>query len=345
MRRERAAGHHRCVGLNRVRADPTACTLAASRIVIGLRPFATVEELRAKLRKTKGVSATLFDNFVDIIEAYDQVDRVFEQCSTVGNKLSQVMRIWTGAPMMPRLPGSPSKSAAGSPRDATPEASGSRAGSAEPETGVHLVELDEAALEGSKADDAPADVKAAFADYVAVQPEAIPEGVQLKGYQLLGVNWLNLLYRENHSCILADEMGLGKTIQVIAFLAHLKQIGKTGPHLIVVPSSTLDNWLREFHTFAPTLTVQSYYGTQAERADIRQHVRQTAKDLDVLVTTYNMASGGPEDRKFLKRMQFKVRAAMSDQTDIDRLASTMRAISSRTRRARSTRTSWCAARR
>ena len=172
---------------------------------------------------------------------------------------------------------------------------------------MHLVELDDAALEASKAADAPADVKAAFADYIAVQPDAIPEGIALKGYQMLGVDWLNLLYREGHSCILADEMGLGKTIQVIAFLAHLKQIGKTGPHLIVVPSSTLDNWLREFHTFAPSLKVQSYYGTQAERAEIRHEVRQTVKDLDVLVTTYNMASGGPEDRKFLKRMQFKVR--------------------------------------
>jgi SWI/SNF-related matrix-associated actin-dependent regulator 1 of chromatin subfamily A len=41
--------------------------------------------------------------------------------------------------------------------------------------------------------------------------------------------------------ILADEMGLGKTVQVIAFLAHLKETGMQGdgPHLVVVPSSTL----------------------------------------------------------------------------------------------------------
>ena len=31
--------------------------------------------------------------------------------------------------------------------------------------------------------------------------------VTLKEYQLLGVNWLNLLYRSNLSSILADEMG------------------------------------------------------------------------------------------------------------------------------------------
>lgn len=42
-------------------------------------------------------------------------------------------------------------------------------------------------------------------------------------------------------------MGLGKTIQVIAFLAYLKETGKAKyPHLVVVPSSTLDNWDQEF---------------------------------------------------------------------------------------------------
>ena len=33
-------------------------------------------------------------------------------------------------------------------------------------------------------------------------------------------------------------VGLGKTIQVISFLAYLKEQGKKGPHLIVVPYVT-----------------------------------------------------------------------------------------------------------
>ncbi len=33
--------------------------------------------------------------------------------------------------------------------------------------------------------------------------------------------------------------GLGKTVQTIAFLAYLMEQGDGGPHLIVVPSSTL----------------------------------------------------------------------------------------------------------
>ena len=41
-------------------------------------------------------------------------------------------------------------------------------------------------------------------------------------------------------------MGLGKTCQVIAFLAYLQTQRVDGVHLIIVPGSTLENWLREF---------------------------------------------------------------------------------------------------
>ena len=82
----------------------------------------------------------------------------------------------------------------------------------------------------------------------------------LKDYQLVGLNWLALLFDKQLSCILADEMGLGKTCQVIAFLAHLLEKGVQGPHLVVVPGSTLENWLRECHRFCPALAVEPYYG-------------------------------------------------------------------------------------
>ena len=39
------------------------------------------------------------------------------------------------------------------------------------------------------------------------QPSLLSDSVTLKEYQLLGVNWLHLLYNRKLSCILADEMG------------------------------------------------------------------------------------------------------------------------------------------
>ena len=50
-------------------------------------------------------------------------------------------------------------------------------------------------------------VRAAFKGYIRQQPAGLPDTVRLKDYQLLGVNWLNLLWEKKTSCILADEMG------------------------------------------------------------------------------------------------------------------------------------------
>lgn len=70
--------------------------------------------------------------------------------------------------------------------------------------------------------------------------------LSLSKYQLIGLNWLALMRSESLNSILADEMGLGKTIQVIAFLAYLKEneLAMAGyPHLIIVPTSTLSKKL------------------------------------------------------------------------------------------------------
>lgn len=63
--------------------------------------------------------------------------------------------------------------------------------------------------------------------------KVLPKEIDLKGYQLLGVNWLAMLHSmtckvttskkpTNVNGVLADEMGLGKTCQTIAFMAWLK---------------------------------------------------------------------------------------------------------------------------
>ena len=103
------------------------------------------------------------------------------------------------------------------------------------------------------------------------QPTIMPTSVTLKDYQIVGMNWLTLLYKEKLSCILADDMGLGKTCQVISFLAYLLEENIRGPHLIVVPSSTLENWLREFQTFCPAMRVTPYYGSQKEREQMQEN--------------------------------------------------------------------------
>lgn len=79
-------------------------------------------------------------------------------------------------------------------------------------------------------------------------------GVALKPHQRQGVAWLwNHYQAERHGVLLADDMGLGKTLQVAAFLALMRRLGKeadrTKPSLIVAPVILLENWKREAQKF------------------------------------------------------------------------------------------------
>ena len=86
---------------------------------------------------------------------------------------------------------------------------------------------------------------------LTTQPSIITGG-KLRDYQLEGLNWIIHLIQNGLDGILADEMGLGKTLQSISVLAYMHQFkGIKGPHLIMVPKSTLSNWVREFNNFCP----------------------------------------------------------------------------------------------
>lgn len=109
---------------------------------------------------------------------------------------------------------------------------------------------------------------------------------ELKPYQLVGLNWLRLLHHEQVNGILADEMGLGKTVQAIAFLASLWENGNRGPHLIICPSSTQDNWQRELNLWCPHLKVLVYQGSAEQRKAIRLKIYESEAqpDFNVLLT-------------------------------------------------------------
>ncbi|XP_045498279.1 SWI/SNF-related matrix-associated actin-dependent regulator of chromatin subfamily A containing DEAD/H box 1 homolog [Colias croceus] len=133
------------------------------------------------------------------------------------------------------------------------------------------------------------------------QPGILDSSLKLAPYQLVGLNWLAVLHKQGVSGILADEMGLGKTVQVIAFLAHLKETGQAkGTHLIVVPASTLDNWSSELARWCPSLTVSKYYGHPEERRLLRIEYAKHLHNYDIVLTTYTMVSSCPEERKMFR---------------------------------------------
>jgi len=110
----------------------------------------------------------------------------------------------------------------------------------------------------------------------------------MRDYQVAGLNWLISLHENGISGILADEMGLGKTLQTISFLGYLRHMmGITGPHLVTVPKSTLDNWKREFEKWTPEVNVLVLQGAKEERHQLIND-RLIDEDFDVCITSYEM---------------------------------------------------------
>lgn len=110
----------------------------------------------------------------------------------------------------------------------------------------------------------------------------------MRDYQVAGLNWLVSLHENGISGILADEMGLGKTLQTISFLGYLRHVCDiTGPHLVIVPKSTLDNWKREFEKWTPEVNVLVLQGAKDERKVLIQD-RLVDEKFDVCITSYEM---------------------------------------------------------
>ncbi|CAH2233928.1 jg14685 [Pararge aegeria aegeria] len=123
----------------------------------------------------------------------------------------------------------------------------------------------------------------------------------LKEYQIKGLEWLVSLFNNNLNGILADEMGLGKTIQTIALVTYLMEKKKVnGPFLIIVPLSTLSNWVLEFEKWAPTVLVVSYKGSPQSRRLVQTQMRSTK--FNVLLTTYEYVI---KDKGVLAKVQWK----------------------------------------
>lgn len=134
------------------------------------------------------------------------------------------------------------------------------------------------------------------------QPEWL-KGGSLFPHQMEALNWLRKSWHRQKNVILADEMGLGKTISACAFLSSLHhEFGTRAPCLVLVPLSTMPNWLAEFSLWAPSLNVIEYHGSAKARAVIREYewyasppAGQDAKRSDtqafkfnVMLTSYEM---------------------------------------------------------
>ncbi len=82
-------------------------------------------------------------------------------------------------------------------------------------------------------------------------PKALKKEFPLYDYQNEGVLKLQSLYKQSkiNGILLCDDMGLGKTIQILTFLAWIKENYKLKPALIILPTSLIYNWKEEMEKF------------------------------------------------------------------------------------------------
>ncbi len=241
-------------------ADLSNNTEEVARAIIAARPFDDLDEVRtismesaaadgkAKTKKRsqkKPIGDKVVDVCLDVWSGYEAVDELVDRCEELGKPIAAEMQSWGidvfGAA---RNGGELEILNLDDTRD----------------SGIGTPSSSPAAIDVDADGEVKTHRKSRRSTAFLKQPAIMAEDFVLKDYQVVGLNWLSLLWSKNLSCILADDMGLGKTCQVISFLAHLYETGVRGPHLIIVPGSTLENWLREFQRFCPTLAVEPYYG-------------------------------------------------------------------------------------
>ena len=107
----------------------------------------------------------------------------------------------------------------------------------------------------------------------APEPEALC--AELRPYQRRGLAWMSDLASLGLGGVLADDMGLGKTIQLLALHAT-----RTGPTLVVCPTSLLNNWKREAERFLPDVQVHAFHGARRSLAGVGAG--------DIVLTTYGV---------------------------------------------------------
>lgn len=81
-------------------------------------------------------------------------------------------------------------------------------------------------------------------------------------------------------------------MQIATFLGHIVTKFDAFPALVVVPNSTITNWVREFERWAPNLRVVPFYGEAKARDVIKrfelkhEDKRHDGSKYHVLIATY-----------------------------------------------------------
>lgn len=119
------------------------------------------------------------------------------------------------------------------------------------------------------------------------------QSIELKDYQLQGIQWMEHLSKYGLGGVLADDMGLGKTIQAIGFISRRSKKEKT---LIICPTSVVYQWKQELNKLLPNREVLILDG------DVKTRQKKQAQWTDeILLTSYDLLK---RDISFFKQTKW-----------------------------------------
>ncbi|XP_072532741.1 DNA excision repair protein ERCC-6-like [Salminus brasiliensis] len=98
-------------------------------------------------------------------------------------------------------------------------------------------------------------------------------------------------------------MGLGKTIQVISFLSGMYDAELANHTLLVMPTSLIKNWVREFAKWTPGMRVKEFHGTS--RVERNRNLERIQRKGGVIITTYQMLINNWEQLATFQQQEFR----------------------------------------
>ena len=124
----------------------------------------------------------------------------------------------------------------------------------------------------------------------------------LREYQKIGVQWLQMLDFYGLGGILADDMGLGKTVQILCVICSYLEKHKENskPIMVVCPSSLCLNWQNEIEKFTTGVTSQVIHGS----LETRKKQIENIKNYNIVITSYELLKRDIDEYK-KSETQFK----------------------------------------
>lgn len=110
------------------------------------------------------------------------------------------------------------------------------------------------------------------------------KNVQLRPYQIAGVNWMKELRSINCNALLADDMGLGKTIQIISLISDYCHDYPNSISIVACPNVLTHNWHLEFQKFSHVSSIV-IQGTPQKRKSLIEKAK--SEDYNVMIISYS----------------------------------------------------------